>query len=89
MKEDPRYNTSEFFRLTPQKQKETAGIPEYARKGYAALSRENFSLQGKNVFLESFPKNRLCYHITLLLALQVLKELTLCSSSCYPDTETN
>lgn len=38
--------TSEF-RLTSQKQKETAGIPEYARKGKAALSKENSSLKGK------------------------------------------
>lgn len=52
MKEDPRYNTSEFFKLTPQKEKETAGIPEYARKGKAASSRENFSLQGKKVFFQ-------------------------------------
>ena len=42
-----RYNATVFFRLTSQKQKETAGIPEYARKGKAASSKESFSLQGK------------------------------------------
>lgn len=46
-KEDLRYNAVAFFRLTSQKQKETAGIPEYARKGKAALSKESFSLQEK------------------------------------------
>lgn len=40
-------NAAEFFSLTSQNQKETAGIPEYARKGKAASSRENFSLQGE------------------------------------------
>lgn len=40
-------NAAKFFCLTSQNQKETAGIPEYARKGKAALSRENFSLQGE------------------------------------------
>lgn len=47
MKEDLRFNALEFLRLTSQKRKETAGIPEYARKGKAALSKESFSLQGK------------------------------------------
>ena len=41
-KEDLRYNAVAFFRLTSQKQKETAGMPEYARKGKAALSKESF-----------------------------------------------
>ena len=61
-KEDLRYNAVAFFRLTSQKQKETAGMPEYARKGKAALSKESFFLQeGPKMSLESFLKNRLCY----------------------------
>lgn len=59
MEEDPRYNALEFFKLTSQKQKETAGIPEYARKGKAALSKESFSLQGKDVFFRKFSKEQI------------------------------
>lgn len=46
-------NAAECFSLTSQNQKETAGIPEYARKGKAALSRENFSLQEQEPSLVS------------------------------------
>ena len=51
-------NAAKFFSLTSQNQKETAGIPEYARKGRAALSRENFSLRGEIRAIFSIPKWR-------------------------------
>lgn len=44
---DFKVNKRSYESLTSQNQKETAGIPEYARKGNAALSKESFSLQRK------------------------------------------
>lgn len=65
-KEDLRYSAVPFFRLTSQKQKETAGIPEYARKGKAALSKESFFLQEepKSIF-RKFSKEQTMLHAPL------------------------
>lgn len=69
-------NTAESLRLTSQKQKDTAGIPEYARKGKAALSKESFSLQGKQEYVFSLLSQQTVLPHTLPSPVRSSAELT-------------